>query len=394
VTAVVNALTIDVETTTSNKGNPFDQTNKLCYIGIPGYCYSIEYDSSPFRDNLSAIQTAINDCDLLVGFNIKFDLHWIKKYGLDFSTKRIWDCQIAHFIITGQKHRYPSLNDVAEYYGLGTKLDEVKEVYWKNGIDTPDIPREILEEYLTQDIDLTHKVYLKQMEYLKDKSLLARLISLHNQDLLVLQEMEFNGLVFDESESLQLAKETNVTIEELNSILYSYHNCDGFNPNSNDHVSCLLYGGNVKLNRRVAIGHFKTGPRAGEVKEKWEEYLVALPRLVKPLKGSELAKEGFYATNEQTLKSLRGNKKAKEIIGLLLKISELNKRVGTYYQGLPNLRQKNNWPVGKVHGQLNQCVASTGRLSSSKPNLQNFDKEIKILFKSRFDKGGMYANSS
>ncbi len=37
-----------------------------------------------------------------------------------------------------------------------------------------------------------------------------------------------------------------------------------------------------------------------------------------------------------------------------------------------------------IYGQLNQCVARTGRLSSSKPNLQNFDGEIKDLFGSRY----------
>ena len=60
------------------------------------------------------------------------------------------------------------------------------------------------------------------------------------------------------------------------------------------------------------------------------------------------------------------------------------KRLTAYYQGLPELRSKMNWPVGKLHGILNQCVAKTGRLSSTKPNLQNFDGEIKQLFGSRY----------
>jgi DNA polymerase I-like protein with 3'-5' exonuclease and polymerase domains len=390
----MKVLAFDVETTISNKGNPFDETNTLCYIGIPGHCYPIEYDSNPYGSNLRAVQSAFDQADLLLGFNIKFDLHWVRKYGIDFSSKRIWDCQVAHFILSGMKHRYPSLNEVAEHYGLGSKIDVVKEVYWDNGINTPQIPRDILEEYLTQDVNLTHQIYLKQQEELQDKPLLARLISLHNQDLLVLQEMEFNGLIFDEQESLRLAKETDAELEKLNGILFEYHSCDGFNPNSGDHISSLLYGGRIKLLRRVPIGTFKTGPRAGQVKEKWEEYFIEFPRLVKPLKGSELAKEGYYATNEQTLKNLRGTKKAKEIIELLLKIAELQKRVGTYYQGLPNLREINNWKPNTIHGQLNQCVAATGRLSSSKPNLQNFDGTIKLLFKSRYTKDVTNANTS
>ena len=81
---------------------------------------------------------------------------------------------------------------------------------------------------------------------------------------------------------------------------------------------------------------------------------------------------------------LKGNKEAMEILEIILKRSTLEKRKSTYYQGLCNLIDENNWTKGDIHGQLNQCVARTGRLSSSKPNLQNFDGEIKSLFTSRY----------
>jgi len=48
------------------------------------------------------------------------------------------------------------------------------------------------------------------------------------------------------------------------------------------------------------------------------------------------------------------------------------------------LIEEQNWKRNMIYGQLNQCVARTGRLSSSKPNLQNFDGEIKTLFYSRY----------
>ena len=83
-------------------------------------------------------------------------------------------------------------------------------------------------------------------------------------------------------------------------------------------------------------------------------------------------------------KSLKGTKKAKDLIELILHRSILEKRLTTYYQGLVDLRTSMNWPINTLHGQLNQCVARTGRLSSSKPNLQNFDGEIKTLFGSRY----------
>ena len=379
-----NVIVLDVETTISNKGNPFDESNKLCDIGVDRDCFPIEYDSSPYVDHLRIVQTTIDSSSLLVGFNIKFDLHWLARYGITFNNARIWDCQVVHFILTGQSDSYPSLNGVCEYYGLESKLDVVSEHYWKNGIDTPDVPREILEEYLLKDLELTRQVYEKQVEELADKPLLRRLVSLHNQDLLVLQEMEFNGLLYDEEKSNELANELDKDIERLDRLLYDNHNCDSLNLNSVDHLSAFLYGGSIRLRRRVPCGYFKTGPRAGEPKERWEDYEVEFPRLVRPLKGSELAKEGLYSTDESTLRSLKGSKKSMEVIELLLKRAELEKRVSTYYRGLLKLREECKWKRGRIHGQLNQCVARTGRLSSSRPNLQNFDGEIKQLFYSRF----------
>ena len=53
-----------------------------------------------------------------------------------------------------------------------------------------------------------------------------------------------------------------------------------------------------------------------------------------------------------------------------------------YYRGLVDLRVKMNWPFGKLHGVLNQCVAKTGRLSSTKPNLQNMCPELQECVRS------------
>lgn len=376
----------DVETTISNKGNPFDQTNKLCYAGFKTgnqtHLFDVEYSDSPC--DVDSIQDILRNSVLLVGFNIKFDLHWIKKYGLEFNNCRIWDCQLVHFILTGQTESYPSLNDVAAYYNLGTKLDVVASEYWDKGIDTTLIPKDILEEYLIGDLELTHQVYLKQVEELERRQGLKRLVSLHNQDLLVLQEMEYNGLLFDYVKSEELADATDKDIKKIDELLSSFVSCSEFNYNSNDHLSCLLYGGSITLRRQEECGVFKTGERKGQTKYKWVDYEVEFPRLVKPLRGSELAKEGYYSTDEQTLRSLSGNKKAKEIIELLLKRAELSKLVSTYYRGLLKLQDTMNWKKGTIHGQLNQCVARTGRLSSSRPNLQNFDGGIKVLFYSRF----------
>jgi len=386
----LRSLILDVETTISNKGNPFDETNKLCYIGLLGSTprtISIEYGDEPYRHKLEEIQKEIDNNEILVGFNIKFDLHWIRKYGINFVGKRIWDCQLVHFILTGQQYPYPSLNGVSAYYDLGSKLDVIATEYWSNKIDTPNIPKDLLEEYLIQDLQLTQKVYEKQMEeFAVSTKAMQRLISLHNQDLLILQEMEFNGLLFDENRSNILAKELETQIEVMDRILYDYHDLVEFNPNSTEHVSSLLYGGTFKVRRREVIGVFKTGTRVGQQKERWVDHEIVFPRLINPIKGSELVKEGFFSTDDQTLKSLKTRSKyGKDLVEVLLKRATLEKRLTAYYRGLVDLRKEMNWHEGRLYGQLNQCVARTGRLSSSKPNLQNFDGEIKQLFRSRYE---------
>jgi DNA polymerase I-like protein with 3'-5' exonuclease and polymerase domains len=238
---------------------------------------------------------------------------------------------------------------------------------------------------LIGDLQLTQKVYKKQQEeFALCTKPMQRLISLHNQDLMVLQEMEYNGIIFDETKSTELGKELQTQITLLNERLYEYHNLVEFNPSSNEHLSVLLYGGTIKVKRREVIGLFKTGDRKGQAKERWVEHEIKFDRLVTPLKGSELTKEGYFSTDEATLKSLRGTKYAKELVELILTRATLEKRLTTYYTGLVDLRTSMNWKTDVLHGQLNQCVARTGRLSSSKPNLQNFDGEIKQLFGSRY----------
>jgi DNA polymerase I-like protein with 3'-5' exonuclease and polymerase domains len=384
-----NIIAYDVETTIYEKGSTYSQTNKLVYVGFykDEQEYSllpIEYNDEPYGNSLKEAQSILDNCDLLVGFNLKFDIGWGKRYGLDFSNIRCWDCQLVHFMLQGQADSYPSLNGVCEYYGIGSKLDEVK-AYWDAGIDTPDIPRDILEQYLKQDISLTLEVYKKQVEEVNAKSTaFKRLVSLHNQDLIVLQEIEYNGLLFDEWACLKQAEVLGKEIEALRASLYASHSIPEFNTESGDHLSALLYGGTITIPRKEVVGVYKTGDRKGQEKLGWKDYSFYMPRLVKPLVGSELKKEGYWATGADVLKSLKPKGEAKKIVDTILELAKLEKIVSTYYLGLPALREKMNWGVNMLHGNLNQCVARTGRLSSTKPNLQNISGDMKGVFGSRY----------
>lgn len=172
----MNVLTLDVETTISNKGNPFDQTNKLVCVGVKYLLDGKELGNTIYYnlsniDELSDIQDDIFNADILVGFNIKFDLHWLRRIGIDFTGKRIWDCQIGEFLLNNQLTPYPSLDGAAEKYGFPKKLDVVKTEYWDKNIDTSDIPREVLSEYLKQDLILTEQVFKVQYKQFTGKTI-------------------------------------------------------------------------------------------------------------------------------------------------------------------------------------------------------------------------------
>ncbi len=77
------------------------------------------------------------------------------------------------------------------------------------------------------------------------------------------------------------------------------------------------------------------------------------------------SKTGQYSTSEDVLLQL---KPKHPVVGMILAYRELKKLISTYISALPTYI---NPETGKIHTTYNQTVTSTGRLSSSNPNLQN-----------------------
>src|SRR3990167_2844952 len=329
-------LILDTETTTFQKGNPFARRNKLCYIGssIEGRDILITDESG-----ISDLGRRFRDSSQIVGFNPKFDFHWIRRCGeTSYKDKRIWDCQCAHFLLTGQRTIYPSLEGVCEYYNIPGKLNIVKEQYWDNNIDTIDIPTDTMVEYLTQDLDSTYNVFLHQTEDFKKYPKLYNLFRLNCQDLLVLAEMEWNGLMINKDLMIERAKELEQKLEEINNKLKKYDPYNVVNWNSVNHLSTILYGGTIEV----------------------------------------IEKEGYWSTDEPTLRQLKKH----PVLELLLERSKFVKQLESF-KGLPELIEEMDWEDNILHGQFNQCVAVTGRLSASKPNQHNFFPELKECIISR-----------
>lgn len=388
----MNILILDVETTISNNGHFADRNNKLVmsgfkFLGLEPITYV--YDTS-------YMQSLIDTADLLVGFNIKFDLHWLRNYGINFADKKIWDCQLAEFLFESQQNKYPSLNGTLEKYGYEPKLDVVKTEYWDKGIDTTDIPTHILSDYLKRDLEATEQVFLKQKELFKGEYKgKYKLFQLQCEDLKVLQEMEYNGLRFNTKKAREEAANIRGQMDSIKERIYKTIGIPSnipFNLNSNDHLSAVLYGGSISWDIKVADGVYKSGAKVGQIKYRNQEVSHTFERLVTPLDKTETAKskksEGdasSWSVAEDVLKNLKAKGKAKEVIDALLEYSKLEKLTNTYLEGFSDLIEKKNWPDDMIHGNLNQCVAVTGRLSSTSPNLQNIDPYTKKFLESRYE---------
>ena len=386
-------LTTDNETTgaaNGTYGNPFTDSNRLVSIGLGTTRSSVSYrlHGGGVEENMEGRRLAakdLNSASLLVGFNLKFDLHWDRRYGLlDNYKGAVWDCQLAEFIINNQTNPFPSLEEVVAKYGLGEKYIDIETEYWNQGIDTDQIPYEIVKTRVESDIIITSRLFEMQIDELRKSPSKKKLIWVACQDLLVLQEMEWNGLKYN----LQLSVEEGDKIRKEQTLIRSRLTdlvpIPQINWGSGDHLSAVLYGGILAYDdKEDFVFVYKDGRT--KLKTRKKRYEIEMPRRVEPLPKSELAKEGYFSTSEPTLLKLRpSDKETKEIIRLVQRFNMLDKQVGTYYHGLPTLYEKMDWTNSILHGSLNTCATATGRLSSNKPNQQNLSAEVRRCIETRF----------
>ena len=85
----MDVFALDVETTVSNKGNAFDSTNQFVLGAIGTDSSYINFTSNNWREQ---IQDYLRNPRLVILFNAKFDLHWMRNLGLDINPRlSIWD---------------------------------------------------------------------------------------------------------------------------------------------------------------------------------------------------------------------------------------------------------------------------------------------------------------
>lgn len=386
-------LVFDVETTIKHHGNPYCPSNSLI-----SFSHRTELSESSFHyytepDFSTRLRELFSSATLLIGVNLKFDIAWAIRYGAVIPKGcRIWDCQLAEFILSGQTNSFASMESLCVRYSIPGKEDAVAQ-YWAQGIDTPDIPVEVLKEYGNGDVERTWLIYQAQLNDPRMTPELHRLILLDGLDLLVLQKMEQNGLKYDKQRSKDEAEKLRIELTECDTFLLGLGDGVPINLNSGRQLSALLYGGSWDEDVYEPVTSvYKSGPRKGTeyTQNRFvETKTYSFPGLFKPLRNTELAdstaERPVYSTAEPILKQLTARSAYKRtIIERLLRRAELSKLIETYFVKLPALIDEMEWG-DYVHGQYNQVVARTGRLSSSKPNMQNNPSEVDRMFVSRYD---------
>ncbi|AJY44030.1 DNA polymerase A family protein [Burkholderia humptydooensis] len=209
---------------------------------------------------------------ILAGHNIKFDvlyalgnpnsnreanrkawMKWVAEGGL------VWDTQLAEYLLKGQAQEAHMLDlgTTAIEHGGNAKLDEVK-LMWAQGVDTIDIPRDKLMDYLVGfevngewehgDIGNTELIFRSQY-LIANKRGQLRSIFMNMGALIYTIECELNGMFVNQTLAKELAKEVEEELAAKLVEVNSYIPADlpfEFNWNSRFHKSALIFGGNVK----------------------------------------------------------------------------------------------------------------------------------------------------
>jgi DNA polymerase I-like protein with 3'-5' exonuclease and polymerase domains len=407
-------LTLDLETSVKNKGD-FAVGN---FSGSPHHpdndivcaCFMMEANDAIDIRNYGTKRWPVSDIStllthfviavpvepiLLIGQNIKFDLLYLLYKFPDVTQKLLthpnvflWDTQLAEYLLTGQADKMISLNKLSDRYGFENKDSRIVE-FWDAGIDTEDIPRDMLVEYCEEDVRKTYGIYEKQAKEMSGTSM-QKLSAICHNALKLTTIMEFNGMHFDldiaHREAVPLEKEAQAYEDKITQTLldsfqdYSVDVLVGNDVNaaSNKQLGCYFFGGSftIERNRRVLDDEgqpyvYKTGIKKGKVKTKKTEVGVTITEGI-PLPDGVLEKlqrtpSGELSVNDTNLQILD-----KYYAGTLCKdvlhYRGLMKDLKTYYLGLSKL----TWNTDScIHGSIHHTNTNTGRLSSSAPNLQN-----------------------
>jgi DNA polymerase I-like protein with 3'-5' exonuclease and polymerase domains len=391
-------VVFDLETTVkcpigNNKANPHWPDNRLICASVNNGETKSDwvYSKTSGKHIAEYVAERLNK-RMIVGQNLAFDIEWLRKYypDLDLSEKTLWDISIAEYVLTGQESKFPSLDEMAVKYGCPLKDDEIKRM-WAAGVQTEDIPHTLLVPYCKQDTDNTEIIFLKQLMLAEEAGCL-NLILVLNDALLATIEMTHNGMAVDkelleyfmgsyrrQKEFIEVAFKAAVEIDT---------GYPDINLGSPKQLSALLFGGKLVYTERKPDGAYKTGAKIGETRYKLIKHEVDLRGAYDP-KALDIPPTDYgWSTDDAALEKCN---RADGIYSRdIAKYREVDKQLTTYFEKTHSLLFPPLYDC--IHHNLNTTATTTGRLSSSEPNLQNVTagekSDIKKCYVSRFGDDG------
>ncbi len=285
-----------------------------------------------------------NPSTLKIGQNLKYDLTVLANYGIHLAGP-MFDTMIAHYLLHPEmRHGMDYL--AAAYLNYQTiHIDELigKKEKGKKQKTMDELTPEEVYIYASEDADITLQLKHLFEPQLAENGCEQLFREVEMPLMPVLAQIEREGVCID----TQSLKETSTLFtEQMLEMEKQIHELAGmeFNISSPKQVGEVLFE-HLKLSDKVR----KT-------------------------------KGGQYATSEDILEKLRSKH---PVVEKILEYRGLKKLLSTYIDALPLLINPN---TGHIHSSFNQAVTTTGRLSSSDPNLQNIPvrdaqgKEVRKAF--------------
>ncbi len=323
-TGIITELSFDIEATGRD---PLDDTIvgiALCKEKGKSYYVPVRHTGPcNIQDALSTLMPVLEDPAVAkVGHNLKYDMLMLRQEGIHVQGM-LYDTMVASYLLNPAKPDH-SLQDAAVEH-LAHKKRPFTEVLGKRA-SFAEVPIEEATQYAAEDAELAMELKDILFDKLQSAGLERIYFEIEMPLIYILTDMEEAGIKINRERAGELSKELDRELAELQSKIY------------------MLAGSNFNINSPRQLGKVLFDDLG-----------------LKPMKKT---KTGF-STSMDVLEELS---KSHELPREILNYRSYYKLKTTYTDALPKLI---NARTGRIHTSFNQTVTSTGRLSSSDPNLQN-----------------------